>query len=154
MGRLELRMREPLEMSSAQCAEFLVGHRVGRVALTTPVGPRIVPVGYTFDGTVILFETAPYSELGTYGCDHEVAFEVDEFDIEQRWGCSVVVRGFAERAGDPRSRGDSPLSWMSGPRDVRVRLEPRELSGRCVRAARGGGQSPFRPCAASHERGA
>jgi nitroimidazol reductase NimA-like FMN-containing flavoprotein (pyridoxamine 5'-phosphate oxidase superfamily) len=52
-------MREPMELSSAQCIKFLAVHRDGRVAFTTPMGPRIVPVGYTFDGTVILFETAP-----------------------------------------------------------------------------------------------
>ncbi len=149
---LESAMREPMEMSSVECAQFLAGHRVGRVAFTTPMGPRAVPVGYTFDGSAILFDTAPYSVLGTYGRGHDVAFEVDEFDAVAGWGCSVVACGFAEGVGDAGTVGEEPLSWMSGPRDVRVRLDPRELSGRCVRAS-GEAPSPFHPCAASHERG-
>lgn len=146
-------MREPVEMSAAQCVEFLASHRVGRVAFTTPMGPRIVPVGYALQGTAILFETTPYSELGAYGRNHDVAFEVDEIDVDERWGCSVVVRGLAEGVGDPRGGGASPLSWMSGPRDVRVRLEPRDVSGRCVLAGGGEGRSPLHARAASDQRG-
>ena len=47
--------------------------------MATPVGPRIVPLNYRVHGNSIVFRTAPYSELSSYGWDTDLAFEVDDY---------------------------------------------------------------------------
>jgi hypothetical protein len=125
------------ELSRQQCLEILERHSVGRIALCTTMGPRIVPVNYTLHDGGIVFRTTPYSELGTYGRDHEVAFEVDEIDADQCLGCSTVVRGHAEmveeydEVRDIRDH-DDPAVWAEGRRDMYMRLPLRDVSGRKV----------------------
>ena len=60
-------MGEIVEMTAEECLELLHGGVVGRVAMCTPMGPRIVPVNYAMYDDAIVFRTIPYSELGTYG---------------------------------------------------------------------------------------
>ena len=100
---------------------------MGRVAMATPVGPRIVPVNYTLHGDAIVFRTAPYSELSTYGWNTELAFEVDHLDSRPTQGWSVVAVGGPTssttptrcRASDvrgaptrgPRERATSTSRW-------------------------------------------
>ena len=46
-------MKEPVELTVNECLDLLEGGVVGRVALCTPLGPRIVPVNYAmFDGAI------------------------------------------------------------------------------------------------------
>ena len=123
------------ELSRHQCLEILERHSVGRVALCTSMGPRIVPVNYTLHDGDLVFRTAPYSELGTYGRGHEVAFEVDEVDADECIGCSTVVRGHAEMVeeyDDVRAlkKHDDPPIWAEGRRDMYMRLPLRDVSGR------------------------
>ena len=94
-------MNAPLELTIDECLELLNSGLVGRVALSTPVGPRIVPVNYAMYGDAIVFRTAPYSELGTYGWNADVAFEIDNIDYEKHQGWSVVAIGRAELVEDP-----------------------------------------------------
>ncbi len=125
------------ELSREQCVEILERHVVGRVALCTTMGPRIVPVNYKLHQGNIVFRTTPYSELGTYGRDHEVAFEVDEIDEVRCTGCSAVVRGHAEmveeydEVREIKSR-DDPAVWAEGRRDLYLRLPLRDVSGRKI----------------------
>src|SRR4051812_20203936 len=65
--RRRWQMAEPVELTVDECVDLLNGGVFGRVALSTPVGPRIVPVNYAMYGDDIVFRTTPYSELGTYG---------------------------------------------------------------------------------------
>jgi nitroimidazol reductase NimA-like FMN-containing flavoprotein (pyridoxamine 5'-phosphate oxidase superfamily) len=73
-------MNASVQLGDSECRELLSGGVVGRVAMATPVGPRIVPVNYSLHGDAIVFRTAPYSELSTYGWDTDLAFEVDHHD--------------------------------------------------------------------------
>lgn len=91
-----MNMTEPVELSGNQCLEQLRRHGVGRVAFGTPMGPRIAPVEYTLAGSEIVFRTTPYSEVGTYAPDSEVAFEIDDSDAGGRCDCAVVALGRAE----------------------------------------------------------
>ena len=130
-------MTEPETLSRTDCLELMSSQQVGRVAFRTPMGPRIVPVNYTVDDGDILFRTTPYSELGTYGADTEVAFEVDAIDDERHAGISVVAHGRAQllRSVDDRRVQDpkAPRPWAQGRRDSCFRLHPRDLTGRLVR---------------------
>ncbi len=129
-------MNVPVEMTLEECLDLLSGGIVGRVALSTPVGPRIVPVNYALDGRGgIVFRTSPYSELGTYGANAEVAFEVDHIDYDKHQGWSVVALGRAELVDDPeevskiRSSWD-PQPWLQGVRNLYLRLNWKTLTGR------------------------
>ena len=123
-----------VELSGEECRELLEGGVVGRVAMATPVGPRITQVNYAVHGDAIVFRTAPYSELSTYGWNVELAFEIDHLDYETHLGWSVVAVGRAHVVDDPdevqriRAHWD-PRPWAPGSRNLYVRLTWRELSG-------------------------
>ncbi|WP_310963175.1 pyridoxamine 5'-phosphate oxidase family protein [Nocardioides terrisoli] len=127
--------RTPVELTFEECLQGLSAGVIGRVALSTPRGPRIVPVNYGVFDDAIIIRTAPYSELGTYGPDALLAFEVDDFDIDLEEGWSVVAHGRAQRIDDLdeieqiRTALD-PQPWAAGVRSMYLRLEWRELTGR------------------------
>jgi nitroimidazol reductase NimA-like FMN-containing flavoprotein (pyridoxamine 5'-phosphate oxidase superfamily) len=127
-------MRTSVLLDSVECRELLAGGVAGRVAMATPVGPRIVPVSYSLHGDAIVFRTTPYSELSTYGWDTNLAFEVDDLDHETHQGWSVVAVGRAHVVSDPdevlRIRREwEPRPWAPGTRNLYVALAWRELTG-------------------------
>jgi len=130
-------MTEPAELSYDKCHELLSGGVVGRAAVCTPSGPRIVPVNYSLVDESIVFRTTPYSVLGTYAWNTQLAFEVDQVDYERHLGWSVVALGRGSLVEDSaelaaiRSFWD-PRPWAAGVRLVYVRLRWDELSGRRV----------------------
>jgi uncharacterized protein len=79
------------ELTFEECMQLLGAGQVGRAAFSTPMGPQIVPVNYVVCEGDIVFRTAPYSVLGTYAWDCDLAFEVDHIDEEAREGWSVVA---------------------------------------------------------------
>jgi uncharacterized protein len=127
-------MKEPLELTVSECLDLLAGGVVGRVALSTRVGPRIVPVNYSVHDGAIVFRTSPYSELGSNGPGSEAAFEIDHLDHERQQGWSVVALGRLEELppdeiDDLRTRWD-PRPWAGGHRNFYLKLVWREISGR------------------------
>ena len=71
---------QPLHVPQAECEQLLRRRRVGRIAVCSPDGPHVVPVNYTVVGSSIVVRTSPYSVVGTYARDTEVAFEVDDIE--------------------------------------------------------------------------
>lgn len=128
-------MTQAMELTIEECLELLAGGVIGRVALATPVGPRIVPVNYAMHDEAIVFRTTPYSELGTYGWNTDLAFEVDRIDYDNHTGWSVVVVGRAELVEDPdelreiRASWD-PRPWAAGQRNLYMKLTWRDVTGR------------------------
>lgn len=125
------------ELPYKTCRELLFQAVVGRVAMCTPTGPRIVPVNYRVDGESVLFRTSPYSTLGTYGRDARLAFEVDHLDHEYQNAWSVVALGRAELLEDPEEiaalrETSPPRPWAGGERHLYLRLRWDELSGRRI----------------------
>ena len=130
-------MSQPVELTLEECLELLEGGVIGRVALSTPVGPRIVPVNYTVYGDAVVFRTSPYSELGTYGWNTDLAFEIDHIDYEKHQGWSVVAIGRAALVEDPDELNDiranwDPQPWAGGRRHLYIRLTWRDLTGRRI----------------------
>ncbi len=119
----------------AQCSALLRSGVAGRLALSAPDGPHIIPLNYAVVDSAIIVRTSPYSVLGTHGRDAVVAFEVDHFDAAHEDGWSVVARGRAEvvRAQDEidhiRAVG-GPRPWVGGGRALLLRIQWNELTGR------------------------
>ena len=127
-------MKEPVELTVSECLGLLGGGVVGRVALCTRIGPRIVPVNYAMYDSAIVFRTTPYSELGSHGPGSEAAFEVDHLDYEHQQGWSVVALGRLEELSpeefDDLRKVWEPRPWAAGPRNFFLKLVWRELTGR------------------------
>lgn len=132
-------MPESRELSVGECQALLRAHVVGRVAVSTPTGPHMIPVNYTVVDDAIIIRTTPYSLLGSHGRDAILAFEIDGFDRVGKRGWSVLARGRAEVIDDhtevARLR-EVPQSqpWVSGSRLLYLRLRWTELTGRQVGA--------------------
>ncbi|MGA9746876.1 MAG: pyridoxamine 5'-phosphate oxidase family protein [Nocardioides sp.] len=125
----------PVELNPEECLELLHANVVGRVAYTSPAGPRIVPLNYAMHRGAIVFRTTPYSELGTYADGSELAFEVDHLDYEHHQGWSVVAEGRGSRVDDPDEVAEirrtwDPRPWAGGSRLLYVRLDSRTVTGR------------------------
>ena len=141
---MESRMNaSPVELSHSECLDLLRSGVVGRVAVVTPDGPRIQPVNYAVHGDSVVFRTTAYSELGTYGRDAELAFEIDQLDYETHLGWSVVAVGMAHVVEDADELMDireswDPRPWASGSRNLYLKIAWRKLTGRRL----GGDWSP------------
>ena len=127
-------MAETHELSARECEPLLRAGVGGRIAVSTPTGPHIVPVNYTVVDDAIIVRTSPYSLLGTYGRDAMLAFGIDGFDRFRHRGWSVQARGRVDAVIDRceidriREVAD-PSRWPVAP-DSYLRLRWTELSGR------------------------
>ena len=125
------------DIGRPECERLLRSGVVGRVALSTPQGPHIVPVNYTvFDDTIVV-RTSPYSVLGTHGHNALLAFEIDHVDHERRGGWSVVARGRGRAELDPEQVAAirqwwQPGPWASGSRNLYLRMRWETISGRAL----------------------
>ncbi|GAA1914011.1 pyridoxamine 5'-phosphate oxidase family protein [Nocardioides marmoribigeumensis] len=130
-------MSESRDLTPSDCLALLRAGSLGRVAVSTPDGPHIVPVNYSvFDDTVVV-RTSSYSVLGTHARDAVVALEIDGWDPATRHGWSVVARGRATIESDPRTiraiRDAAPdAPWAGGTRNLYLRLRTDRLSGRAI----------------------
>ena len=134
------------ELSREECVRLLHAGVTGRVAVTTPAGPHLVPVNYSMAGGTVVIATTPYSVLGTHAVDAKAVFEIDDVDYERQSGWSVTVRGRLRAEDDPaelsRSQAEwSPRPWAAGTRSLVLRLPLDEVTGRRV----GGGAAPVTP---------
>jgi len=128
-------MPESLELSQDECAELLRAGVAGRIAISSPTGPHIIPVNYSVVEDAIIVRTSPYSLLGTYGRDTTLAFEIDQFDYPNQRGWSVLARGRGEVILDRDELEQigaewPPHPWAAGVRSLVLRLRWTELTGR------------------------
>jgi uncharacterized protein len=135
----EAAVEQAIDLTHDQCERLLRAGVTGRVALSTPDGPHIIPVNYSVVGEAIVLRTSPYSLLGSYGRGALLAFEVDGVDHDRWRGWSVVARGRAEAVSDPveleRIRATwEPRPWASGNRVLLLRIPWSELTGRQIGA--------------------
>jgi len=129
------------ELTPAECRELLAPGGVGRFLFVAGRGPVAVPVNYGMLGSDIVFRT---SESGRAAAaarpDSLVSFSVDRIDDALAEGWSVLASGTAAVIPGPAGRavagrlGIEP--WAGGPRNLVIRLTPREITGRRIRAVR------------------
>jgi uncharacterized protein len=86
-------------LSSEECLHLLASQQVGRLAVLAGQYPMVVPVNYAIDGDVIVFRSGPGTKLRA-AQHRNVAFEVDEIDLDERHGWSVLATGQAEIVTD------------------------------------------------------
>lgn len=130
-------MSSLVELDERECRELLSSTSVGRIAVSTPAGPRIVPVNHTVRGDAVVFRTAAYSELATYARDAPVAFEADHLDFEHERGWSVIAHGTCREIDDPDllrwvTAEWAPRPWAGGHRTLLLQIRWTELTGRRV----------------------
>ncbi len=125
------------ELAPSECWAKLSPGGVGRVALSTPDGPLVLPANYrVLDGTV-LYRTTADSVLAT-AAGSRVAFEVDRLDEAFSSGWSVLVTGTAHQVTDPEAvtwfkKHADPRPWAGGQRDTWLRITPTAITGRRIR---------------------
>ncbi|MGV9254594.1 pyridoxamine 5'-phosphate oxidase family protein [Streptomyces sp. NPDC003697] len=129
------------DLDQGECRSLLSTHGVGRVALTTPEGPAVLPVNYDVVRDGLVFRTAPDTAPAA-AVGAEVAFEVDHVDDVMGQGWSVLVVGRAEAVTDPETvrrlqehaRSDP---WAGEGRTLWIHIRPTRMTGRRITPAEG-----------------
>jgi nitroimidazol reductase NimA-like FMN-containing flavoprotein (pyridoxamine 5'-phosphate oxidase superfamily) len=121
-------------LSRDECVRLLGSHHLGRVGLSSGALPTILPVNYWCDGWSVYVRTSPGSKLDAAMHNAVVAFEVDEFDLVDHAGWSVVVTGLAREVTEDdelRRITHAPLArWAPGPDGHVVAISLELVSGR------------------------
>lgn len=134
------------ELTREECWALISAYGVGRLAVTTPDGPAVLPLNYCVDDENIAFRTAPDS-VPAAADGHEVAFEVDHIDDVMSEGWSVLAVGAAHAVSAPDAvRHLNELAhsapWAGGgSRTLWLTLTPRRVTGRRI-VAEDRGQRP------------
>ncbi|WP_392676488.1 pyridoxamine 5'-phosphate oxidase family protein [Streptomyces sp. LN785] len=127
------------DISPDECRARLSTHGVGRVAVSTPDGPAVIPVNYEVIDDAIVFRTAPASvPAAAVGTD--VAFEVDHVDEAMSQGWSVLAVGPARVVTEPDAVHRLAVRahtkpWAGGEREMWVSIRPTRLTGRRISPA-------------------
>ena len=127
------------ELSVTESWTLLRQAAVGRLAVIVDSRPDIFPVNHVVDHGTLVFRTAAGTKLaGAAG--HQVAYEVDGYDLETATAWSVVVKGQAHdvnRLYDVLDAVGLPLfPWHSTLKPHFVRIEPDKVTGRRFRLTR------------------
>jgi hypothetical protein len=110
---------------------------VGRVGITIGALPAIFPVNYRVVDGAILFRTSPGSKMSAAVAGAVVAFEVDDYQLADRSGWSVLAVGPAEVVHDIAvafqvvEAGLEPLAGADR-RTTIIRIQPTFISGRRI----------------------
>lgn len=129
---------ELAELDPEECRARLSSHGVGRIAVSTPQGPAIVPVGYAVVDDAIVFGTEPGAPPAA-AAGTEAAFEVDHIDEALGEGWSVLVVGPAREVTDPeeaRRLAEHARTgpWGAGEGGLWMRIDPAHITGRRIGA--------------------
>jgi uncharacterized protein len=128
-------MAEILELPYDDCEALLRAGVLGRIGLSRPTGPEIVPVNYVVVGNAVLVRTSPGSLLDQWADGAALVFEVDGVNYERWHGWSVMARGRGERVStaeltDDERRTPGPPAWVSRDDVSWIRLRWVTLTGR------------------------
>jgi nitroimidazol reductase NimA-like FMN-containing flavoprotein (pyridoxamine 5'-phosphate oxidase superfamily) len=133
-------------LTEDQARSLLARGEVGRVGITLGAMPAIFPVNYRLIDGSIVFRTAPGSKMSAAAEGAVVAFEVDDYQLADRSGWSVLAVGRAEVVHDLATSFEvlearlEPLA--GGRRTTIVRIEPTFISGRRIIPEPSSGSSP------------
>ncbi|WNO76826.1 helix-turn-helix domain-containing protein [Streptomyces sp. AM8-1-1] len=126
-----------VELDLAECRALLSAYGIGRLAVSTPDGPEILPLNYCVDDEDIAFRTAPDS-VAASADGQAAAFEVDHIDDVMSEGWSVLAVGTAHAVTAPHAvRRLNELAhsapWAGGGvRTLWLALTPRRITGRRI----------------------
>ncbi|CAN5745536.1 pyridoxamine 5'-phosphate oxidase family protein [soil metagenome] len=121
-------------LTEDQARTLLAGSEVGRIGISMGALPAIFPGNYRVVDDAIVFRTAPGSKLSAAASDAVVAFEVDDYEVPDRSGWSVLAIGQAEVVEDAdvieRVQATNLEPFADGARTAIVRIVPSFISGR------------------------
>lgn len=122
-------------LGTDECIRRLESRGLGRIGVIVDGTPHVVPVNYAWYERAVVVCSQPgtkTSGLAAAGSEHEVAFEIDEFDLVDHSGWSVQVRGRAELFEPHETIPVAP--WCPDPNEVAVwfRIVPHHISGRQI----------------------
>jgi uncharacterized protein len=121
-----------------ECLRLLATATIGRVGLSSAALPSVLPVNFRLVDDRVLFRTGRGSKLDAATRNAVVAFEVDDFDLVENTGWSVVVTGVAHELSDGEIGGIDPTDrvrvarWVPGPDDRMVAITCELVSGRRI----------------------
>jgi len=125
------------ELSVSECKSLLLRTPVGRIGFSYAGEQNILPVNYRLMDETIVFRTSAGRKLHAIASDQKIAFEVDQWDRQDRTGWSVLVVGEAEEIEDhigfeeAENLGLRP--WAESPEQNRwVRIVPTKITGRRI----------------------
>jgi hypothetical protein len=120
------------------CARLLAATQFGRIAVVEAGRPRIVVLNHLVDDSAVLFRTrddALLADLTRDGVALHAVYEVDSAFPPGSSGWSVIAAGLLVRETDPRRVSlarTAVAAWAEGERDLVLRLDVEELTGRRV----------------------
>lgn len=111
---------------------------IGRFAYLAAGEPVVVPANYLVDGATVVLRSLAGSKLDAAVIGEAVSLQIDDFDIEERTGWSVLVRGTAQLvdSGEDIARYDTELeSWavVTPGSATWIRIVATDISGRRLR---------------------
>lgn len=126
-----------LELPYDECLVLLRAGVLGRIGLSRPTGPEVVPVNYVVVGDAVLVRTGPGSLLDRFADGAALVLEVDGVNYERHHGWSVVARGRGERLTTEQltpteRRVPGPPAWVSRTEATWIRLRWTTLTGRRI----------------------
>ncbi|WOX20237.1 helix-turn-helix domain-containing protein [Streptomyces solicathayae] len=143
-GRPYTALLRTVELDAAECWDLLDAHGLGRIALTTPDGPAVLPVNYLVTDGEVAFRSSSTSTSTRSGSSArptaagpDVAFEADHIDEMSGQGWSVLLVGPVHDVTDPTvverlaARADGG-PWTGGEDSHWTLLAPRRVTGRRI----------------------
>ncbi|HKX74281.1 MAG TPA: pyridoxamine 5'-phosphate oxidase family protein [Acidimicrobiia bacterium] len=88
-------------LTLAECEDLLAQGKIGRIGLQVAGETLVLPVLYCFVEGTVAFRTAPGEKLDSAWVKAPASFEIDDWDLGQRTGWSVLVKGRFEEVSDP-----------------------------------------------------
>ncbi len=128
---------EGLELlTEDQCRSLLATGGVGRVGVTIGGLPAILPVNFAYVDNDIVFRTGEGTKLHAASRGSIIAFEIDDYDADERSGWSVLLVGHSSTVTDYDARvaldRRGLATWAGSERSSYVRLHPELITGRRI----------------------
>jgi uncharacterized protein len=127
------------ELARDECLARLATERLGRLGVVVDGVPLVLPMQFALDGETVVLQTNQGSKVFHVPLS-SVSFEVDHVDWVAGMGWSVLVQGYGSDitlALDERSeelRSLTVHTWAPPPADRWLKIVPRTITGRLVRA--------------------
>jgi nitroimidazol reductase NimA-like FMN-containing flavoprotein (pyridoxamine 5'-phosphate oxidase superfamily) len=132
------------ELDEDTCLQLISRGGIGRIAYTSRFGLVVLPVNYKVHVGAVVFRTAEHGPLdedlrtGIDGAEYKVAFEIDDIDLANRQGWSVLIQGPAHHVA--MAERDAAVqagvqALAPGERELFVRIAPSRITGRRISLA-------------------
>lgn len=132
------------DLDEIECWALLAETSVGRVGVVVGGAAEIYPVNYVVDhlldgSPTIVFRTDPGTKLAGLGRTPSISFEVDDLDMVEHTGWSILVKGRARQVRElPDAHEQDRIQelpvdhWDPGLKRWSIRIEPTEVTGRRI----------------------